>query len=147
MMKSIWKRVKPWSIPLGLTLLFYLLLQFVVLIGYVPSASMEPTLREGSFLFGVRIHDAPKVGDVIVFQKDGILQVKRVAAAPGDFVDRSALEYADALPVPVWSDPILHIPDGCYFVLGDNIQNSLDSRYWEDPFVTENQIVAIVPCK
>ena len=34
-MKSIWKRVKPWSIPLGLTLLFYLVLQFVVLIGYV----------------------------------------------------------------------------------------------------------------
>lgn len=146
-MKSIWKRVKPWSIPLGLTLLLYLLLQFVVLIGYVPSASMEPTLREGSFLFGLRIHDAPKVGNVIVFRKDGVLQVKRVAAVPGEFVDRSALECADALPAPVWSDPILNVPEGCYFVLGDNIQNSLDSRYWEDPFVAENQIVAIVPCK
>ena len=86
MMKSIWKRVKPWSIPLGLTLLFYLVLQFVVLIGYVPSASMEPTLKEGSFIVGLRIHDEPEVGDIIVFKKDDFLYVKRVAAGPGDVI-------------------------------------------------------------
>ena len=96
MMKSIWKRVKPWSIPLGLTLLFYLVLQFVVLIGYVPSASMEPTLKEGSFIFAWRIHNTPEVGDIVVFEKDGVLQVKRVAAVPGNIVDYSSLEYADA---------------------------------------------------
>lgn len=144
MMKSIWKRVKPWSIPLGLTLLFYLVLQFVVLIGYVPSESMEPTLKEGSFIFGWRIHDAPEVGDIVVFQKDGTLQVKRVAAGPGDIVDYSSLEYADAFPIPNRCEQIITVPAGCYFLLGDNTQNSLDSRYWEEPFITEAQIVAIV---
>ena len=144
MMKSIWKRVKPWSIPLGLTLLFYLVLQFVLLIGYVPSASMEPTLKEGSFIVGLRIHKEPQIGDIIVFEKDGVLQVKRVAAGPGDVVDLEKLTYAEALPIPQWSDPILVVPDHCYFVLGDNTQNSLDSRYWEDPFVNDKQIVAIV---
>ena len=145
MMKSIWKRVKPWSIPLGLTLLFYLALQFVVLIGYVPSASMEPTLKEGSFIFAWRIHNTPEVGDIVVFEKDGVLQVKRVAAVPGDIVDYSSLEYADALPIPTWSEKTITVPAGCYFLLGDNTQNSLDSRYWEEPFITEDQIVAIVP--
>ena len=145
MMKSIWKRVKPWSIPLGLTLLFYLVLQFVVLIGYVPSASMEPTLKEGSFIFAWRIHNTPEVGDIVVFEKDGVLQVKRVAAVPGDIVDYSSLEYADAFPIPTWSEKTITVPAGCYFLLGDNTQNSLDSRYWEEPFITEDQIVAIVP--
>ena len=144
-MKSIWKRVKPWSIPLGLTLLFYLVLQFVVLIGYVPSASMEPTLKEGSFIFAWRIHNTPEVGDIVVFEKDGVLQVKRVAAVPGDIVDYSSLEYADAFPIPTWSEKTITVPAGCYFLLGDNTQNSLDSRYWEEPFITEDQIVAIVP--
>ena len=145
MMKSIWKRVKPWSIPLGLTLLFYLVLQFVVLIGYVPSASMEPTLKEGSFIFAWRIHNTPEVGDIVVFEKDGVLQVKRVAAVPDDIVDYSSLEYADAFPIPTWSEKTITVPAGCYFLLGDNTQNSLDSRYWEEPFITEDQIVAIVP--
>lgn len=146
-MKTIWKRVKPWIVPVVLTLLFYLLLQFVFLIGYVPSASMEPTLQEGSFLIGLRIHDTPEVGDIVVFEKDGVLQVKRVAAGPGDTVDYSGLEYMDSLPIPTWEDPKITVPVGCYFLLGDNSQNSLDSRYWENPFISENQIVAIVPYK
>lgn len=147
MKKKIWKRAKPWIVPLGLTLLFYLFLQFVALVGYVPSASMEPTLREGSFIFGWRIHATPDVGDIVVFEKDGVLQVKRVAAGPGDIVDYSSLEYSEAIPIPSWSNQVITVPAGCYFLLGDNTQNSMDSRYWENPFITEDQIVAVVPHK
>lgn len=141
---TIWKRVKPWIFPVVLTLLFYLLLQFVILIGYVPSASMEPTLQEGSFIIGLRIHDAPEVGDIIVFVKDGKLQVKRVVAGPGDTVDLEQLDYSSALPIPQRNSLAITVPQGHYFVLGDNTQDSLDSRYWEEPFIAEEQIVAIV---
>lgn len=141
-MNSIWKRVKPWCVPLGLTLLIYGLLRFVFLIGYVPTASMEPTLPQESFILGIRIFDEPKVGDIIVFEKDGTLLVKRVAAGPGDQVDLSQLQYMTTVPIPVWEDPIITVPEGCYFVLGDNTQNSWDSRYWEDPFVNREMIVA-----
>ena len=84
MINLIWKRVKPWCIPVGLTLLFYVLLHYVFLIGYVPTASME---TKESFMLGIRIFDEPQVGDIIVFEKDGALLVKRSAAGPGDEVD------------------------------------------------------------
>lgn len=145
MIKKIWKRVKPWSVPICLTLLCYVLLQHVFLLGYVPSASMEPTLQEGSFIFGLRIFETPTVGDIIVFVKNGTLQVKRIAAVPGDQIDLSELEYMDSLPIPNWSDPLLTVPAGHFYVLGDNTQNSYDSRYWEDPFIAEEQIVAVLP--
>lgn len=145
MIKRIWKRVKPWSVPVCLTLLCYVLLQHVFLLGYVPSASMEPTLQEGNFIFGLRIFEDPNVGDIIVFEKDGVLQVKRIAAGPGEQIDLAKLEYMDSLPIPNWSNSILTVPAGHFFVLGDNTQNSYDSRYWEDPFVAEEQIVAVLP--
>jgi len=145
MIKKIWKRVKPWSVPICLTLLCYVLLQHVFLLGYVPSASMEPTLQEGSFIFGLRIFETPTVGDIIVFVKDGTLQVKRIAAVPGDQIDLTKLEYMDSLPIPNWNDPILTVPAGHFYVLGDNTQNSYDSRYWENPFIAEEQLVAVLP--
>lgn len=145
MIKKIWKRVKPWSVPICLTLLCYVLLQDVFLLGYVPSASMEPTLQEGSFIFGLRIFETPTVGDIIVFEEEGTLQVKRIAAIPGDQIDLTKLAYMDSLPIPNWSDPLLTVPAGHFFVLGDNTQNSYDSRYWEDPFIAEEQIVAVLP--
>lgn len=142
---SIWKRVRPWIIPAVVTLLFCLVLRFVVLIGYVPSASMEPTIKQDSLIFGWRIYNAPEVGDIVVFEKDDVLQVKRVAACPGNIVDYSSLEYMDSLPIPERNMSVVTVPAGCYFLLGDNVQNSLDSRYWDNPFISEDQIVAIIP--
>lgn len=143
-MKIIWKRVKPWCIPMGLTLLFYGLFRFVFLVGYVPTASMEPTLPQGSFILGMRIFDEPEVGDIIVFEKDGALLVKRVAARSGEEVDLSKLPYMTTVPIPVWDNPVITVPNECYFVLGDNTQNSCDSRYWDNPFLSREYIVAKV---
>ena len=142
MIKAIWKRVKPWRVPVGLTLLIYVLLQYVFLIGYVPTSSMEPTLPQGSFIIGTRIFSEPEVGDIIVFEKDGVLLVKRVAAGPGDTVDLTQLTYMSSMPAPAREETIITVPEDCYFVLGDNKQNSWDSRYWNDQCVAKETIIA-----
>ena len=98
--------------------------------GYVPSSSMEPTLKRGSIIFGYCHFKDLKTGDIIVFEHDGKLLVKRIAACGGDIV--------------IINDKSCAVPEDCFFVLGDNADNSLDSRYWSDPFVPLKDVVARV---
>lgn len=143
-MKKYKYRVKPWMLPVGLTLIFVLILRFVLLVGYVPTPSMEPTLRQNSIIVGTRLFGELKTGDIIVFQKDGVLLVKRIAGCPGERIDLTKISYMDSVPIPIFEQEVITVPENAYFVLGDNSQNSWDSRYWEDPFISAEEIVAKV---
>ena len=141
-MKKYKYRAKPWMLPVGLTLIFYLILRFVLLVGYVPTPSMEPTLRQNSIIIGTRLFGELKTGDIIVFQKDGVLVVKRIAGSPGERIDLTKISYMDSVPIPIFEQEVITVPENAYFVLGDNSQNSWDSRYWDEPFISEDGIVA-----
>lgn len=141
-MNRIWKRVRTWLVPVCLTLFVFLLLRCVLLIGYVPSASMEPTLKENSFIIGTRIFSDLSVGDIVVFRHDGILMVKRIAAGPGDVINLSQISFMENLVPPDRGWECFTVPEGCYYLLGDNQSGSLDSRYWDEPFVASADIVA-----
>ncbi len=141
-MNRIRKRVRAWLMPVCLTLLVFLLLRCVLLIGYVPSASMEPTLKENSFIIGTRIYSDLSVGDIVVFRHTGVLMVKRIAAGPGDVIDLSQISFMENLVPPDRGWECINVPDGCYYLLGDNQSDSLDSRYWDEPFVASADIVA-----
>ena len=143
-MKKYKYRVKPWMLPVGLTLVFVLILRFVLLVGYVPTPSMEPTLRQNSIIIGTRLFGELKTGDIIVFQKDGVLVVKRIAGSPGERIDLTKISYMESVPIPIYEQEVITVPENAYFLLGDNSQNSWDSRYWDDPFVPAEAIVAKV---
>ena len=88
------------------------------------------------------LFQAPKRGEIIVFEypmEPGRDFVKRVIALPGETVSIEAgsiLIDGDVLEEPYivkkgqhYMSPIL-VPEGSYFVVGDNRENSSDSRFW-----------------
>lgn len=127
-MRKLFKELMKWFFPAFVMILTFILLKCVFLIGYVPTESMEPTLERGSYIIGFRIYSELDTGDIIVFRHDGKLLVKRIAATAGDMVERNGIS--------------MTVPEGCYYVLGDNADNSYDSRYWLNPFVSEDDVVA-----
>ena len=139
---GIYQNYKVLRIPVFITLSVILLFQTVFFIGYVPTASMEPTLKAGSYILGSRLSSLFDVGDIIVFERDGQLLVKRIAGKSGDQIDLSQLSYMTVIPIPVWENVVITVPEDSFFVLGDNAENSLDSRYWEERFVKKRDIVA-----
>lgn len=70
-----------------ISLLILILFRFVFLLGYVPTASMEPALKTGSLLLGVRVWGDIQKGDIIVFQHNKEYLVKRVEAVEGDLIE------------------------------------------------------------
>lgn len=115
--------------PLLCGLFFYCLMQFVLLVGYVPTASMEPVIQDGSWIVGTRIYGELQRGDIVIFRYRGAMLVKRIAGIPGDVVSTD-------------DGTVLTVPDGCYYLLGDNPSESFDSRQWHEPFISESEIVA-----
>jgi signal peptidase I len=103
---------------------------------------------------------APKRGDVIVFvapqQGPGQPErdfIKRVIGLPGETVEvRDNYVFINGKPLdepyilekpsyPPFSPQV--VPEGHYFVLGDNRNNSYDSHAWPDPWLPKENIIGM----
>lgn len=76
------KRIRKWKwlLPVLMILMAIILLKSVLLFGYVPTASMEPTLPKGSYIIGLRLYTDLEKGDIIIFRHDGKLLVKHCSS-------------------------------------------------------------------
>ena len=138
------------------TVCVFILFNYIIKIGVVPTGSMEPTIKIGDITVNnclAYVWNKPKRGDIIIFTGENQEYLcKRIIGLPGDvisFVDGyvvvngSFLE-EDYLNTDVESNnnDTFYVPEGHYFVMGDNRENSLDSRYFYEPYISEECICA-----
>lgn len=136
----------------------WLVLKFVTPTHRVPTKAMAPTIHprdrvmvnRAAYLFGAK----PEVGEVATFRSpiDRTLLIKRIVGGPGDTlemrdnvlfrngkrVDEPYIMLTPEIPA-LRSFPRLEVPAGQYFFLGDNRDNSNDSRFIG--FVPEDHIL------
>lgn len=134
----------------------------------VVGSSMVPTLHEGDLMLLQSIGYTPKQGDVVVLRKSSFMSdpiVKRVIAVGGqhvsiDYDTNTVTVDGTVLDEPyileVMQDPNLHhfgtyqseidVPEGSIFVMGDNRNNSSDSRDVTLGTVDERYVLGRVLC-
>lgn len=141
----------------GILLVFLLLFRVVVVSG----PSMNRTLVDGDYLLLINnlFYTEPKQGDIVVISKnsfkDGEPIIKRVIATEGQWVDidfESGVVFVNGNPLeePYTNTPTnlyegvdfpLMVDEGCIFVLGDNRNESKDSRSVEIDQIDRREIL------
>jgi signal peptidase I len=153
---QVWREVLSWF---WVIVAFLFIEGTLVQARVIPSGSMERTVLIGDHLIVSRIgYDAgipftdwhvplwrePKRQQIIVFRAPlpgNPDFIKRVIGLPGDtlevkqgvvYINGNALDepYRQDPPNPLETRPAVRIPPAEYFMMGDNRENSYDSRYW-----------------
>lgn len=162
MILNIKKEMKEWFTSITLTIVLVVLIRtFLFSPVIVDGNSMNPTLHDGDRLFinkiGMYVRDIERY-DVIVFQKNSKKHyIKRVIGMPGDevhyknnqlFINGLAIQENYIIKDEAQRDVNLQmlygldlIPNDYYFVLGDNRQDSVDSRQRSIGLIHKDQIL------
>lgn len=118
-----------------------LIFSFAFRIFGVDGDSMNPTLHTGERLIVSRLPYVPQRGDIVIAALPGqAALVKRVIGLPGERVTIDDETGEVAVDDEVLDEPYIQgttfskglseriVPEGCVFVMGDNRENSTDSR-------------------
>ena len=158
--QSVKNSIIEWVKVFGLAIVLAFVITLFIKPTLVSGDSMLPTLHENDYLIinkiGYKIGE-PKNGDVIVFKSDlekndGTTKdlVKRIIGVAGDKVvikdgkvylnDKLLDETYLSEGMDTTGDVDIVVPEGKLFVLGDNREVSLDSRYEQVGLVDVNDV-------
>ncbi len=143
-LKEAWGVIREILETVALAVAIWLVVNFATARYIVIGNSMQPNLETGEFLLVSRLSyrlGEPERGDIIIFDYPGNLSddyVKRVIGLPGDAVSidgNRVIVNGVQLDEPYIDGPtsgagLWQVPEGHYFVLGDNRGGSSDSRSW-----------------
>lgn len=140
-------------------LIAFFITQFIIVNAVIPSGSMENTVMTNDRIIAFRpsyFFSKPERQDIVVLkspnENENKLYLKRIIGLPGETINIiEGNVYVNNEEVPL-NEPYLKeemlgsfgpyvVPEGYYFVMGDNRNNSIDSRYWQNPFIEEDKIL------
>lgn len=162
--RSILKEAFSWIMTIVLAVVAaWVINNFVLFKMGVDGSCMESTLQHGDSMFGLRIaylFSEPERGDIITFwapdtmdDSEPKVYIKRIIGLPGETVEiKDGIVYIDgvALEEEYKQNPMqgtygpYEVPEGCYFMLGDNRNLSHDSIDWENTYLKREHILAKV---
>lgn len=148
-----------YTVQAGCVIVFFTM---VVCNTRIVSGSMEPTLMTGDIAIYNRLAYKWKNvqrGDIITFwfPEENAYFCKRVIGIAGDtiafhdgnvFINGLLADESQYLDenVETFCPKTFMVPEGCVFILGDNRENSYDSRHFENPYISSEDIVGKCIC-
>ena len=156
--RKFFLNARPWIKTAIVFLLITTLLSTIAILPYVRiyGTAMEPTLLDGDLGLAISAKDY-HAGDIIAFRHGDKVLVRRIIAVPGSTVeiDESGIVTVDGITLeePYLTQPALQqcniqfpytVPDGEFFVMGDNRADSVDSRSTVLGCVSKDEVIGRV---
>ncbi len=160
------KEIIDFCTPIVIAVVVAILLKlFVFANAVIPTGSMLNTIQKKDRVIASRlayINEEPQRYDVVIFKNpdnEKVYYTKRIIGLPGETVevikgivyvtktDGKTIQLDDSFVtncVPTGDYGPFNVPDGCYFMMGDNRNESWDSRFWKNKYVKKKKIIGKV---